>query len=272
MSARIWAIALNTYREAIRQKILYALVLFTVVLILFSLFLGQLTLGADTKIIKDMGLASIMILGAIMSIFIGVGLVFKEIERKTIYTLLSKPVSRPEFILGKFFGLSMTIGLEVISMTVLLFLILSFYKEPLDFNLIKAVILIFVELCVVTAVALVFSSYSSSFMSILFCVGFLILGHMTDDFAAVIAPKIRASLSQVEGQPWDGGTAIGYILLGFVRAIEVLNLDHFAINAKVVHGVPVTWAWIVSSTFFGFCWLILLLSLAIFLFKRKDLQ
>ena len=119
MIQRIWAIALNTYREAVRQKILYALVLFTIVLILFSLFLGQLTLGADTKIIKDMGLASLMLLGALMSIFMGVGLVFKEMERRTIYTILSKPVSRAEFILGKFLGLAVTIALMALGRSVL---------------------------------------------------------------------------------------------------------------------------------------------------------
>lgn len=268
MISRVWAIALNTYREAVRQRILYALVLFTAVLILFSLFLGQLTVGADTKIIKDMGLASIMILGALMAIFMGVGLVFKEVERRTITTILSKPVSRGEFILGKFLGLAMTIGLEVVVMMVLLFLLLSLYRDPLDFALLKAVLLIYAELCVLIAVSLVFSSYSSSFMSILFCLAFLIVGHLTDDLSEVMEPKISSLL-------WQGDATtrpVGYLLLGIVRTLGVLNLDHFVINAKVVHGVPVSWAWIGNGLFYGFCWLVLLLSLAVWTFRRKDLQ
>lgn len=268
MIGRVWAIALNTYREAIRQKILYGLVLFTIALILFSLFLGQLTLGADTKIIKDMGLTAIMFLGALMSIFMGIGLVFKEVDRRTIYTILSKPVSRAEFILGKYLGLCLTIGLEVFLMTALLFVILAFYPEPVDFSLIKAVTLIYVELCVLIAISLLFSSYSSSFMSALFCLSFLVVGHLTDDLSDIIGPRLEAVVWESSGL-----TKISaWMLLGGVRLLGLLNLDHFVINAKIVHGVPVSWGWIINSYFYGVCWLILLLSTAVFLFKRKDLQ
>lgn len=268
MIGRVWALALNTYREAVRQKILYALVLFTVVLILFSLFLGQLTLGADTKIIKDMGLAAIMVLGALMSVFMGVGLVFKEVERRTIYTILSKPVSRAEFILGKFAGLAMTIALEVAAMSALLFVLLSFYRDPLDFALLKAVLLIYTELCILIGVALVFSSYSSSFMSILFCLSCLFVGHLTDDLSLFMEPKIAPLVWQGEGV----ARVVGYVLLGIVRLFGLFNLDHFAINAKVVHGVPVGWNYLLTSLGYGFCWLALLLSLAVGMFRRKDLQ
>lgn len=268
MIGRVWAIALNTYREAVRQKILYALVLFTVVLILFSLVLGQLTLGADTKVIKDMGLASLMVIGSLMSIFMGVGLVFKEVERRTIYTILSKPVRRAEFILGKFFGMAITIALEIAVMTLLLFLLLLFYKEPLDFALLKAVLLIYTELCILIAVALVFSSYSSSFMSILFCLSFLFVGHLTNDLAILMEPRITHLL--FEADVWV--KPFGYLLLWAVRFIGLLNLDHFVVNAKVVHGVPVSWSWIMNSLFYGACWLFLLLSLSIWAFRRKDLQ
>jgi Cu-processing system permease protein len=268
MIRRIWAIALNTYREAVRQKILYALVLFTVVLILFSLALGQLTVGADTKIIQDMGLASTMLLGSMIAIFMGVGLVFKEVERRTIYTILSKPVSRAEFILGKFVGLAMTIGLEIGAMTTLLFIFLSFYHDPLNYGLIKAVILIYTELCVLIAVALVFSSYSSSFMSILFCLSILVVGHLTDDLAQIMEPRISKLIA-------TGGVAAargGELLLLLIRTIGVLNFDHFVVNAKVVHGVPVPWGWIANSLAYGGCWILILLSLAIWMFRRKDLQ
>jgi len=268
MLHRIWAIALNTHREAVRQKILYGLVIFTAVLILFSLFLGQLSLGADTKIIKDMGLAAIMGLGALMSIFMGVGLVFKEIDRRTIYTILSKPVSRAEFILGKYFGLCLTIGIEVLAMTLLLFLVLFLYIEPLDFSLCKAVILIYVELCVLIAASLLFSSYSSAFMSSLFCLSFLFVGHLTDDLVMLIGPKISGIVFEAQGFM----RLSGYVLYTFVNLLELMSLDHFVINAKIVHGVPVSWIWVMNSVFYGFCWVLIILSAAIFLFKRKDLQ
>jgi len=268
MIQRVWAIALNTHREALRQKILYTLVFFTAVLILFSLFLGQLTLGADVKIIKDMGLASIMVFGCLISIFVGVGLVFKEIDSRTIYTILSKPVSRAEFILGKFLGLATTVGLEVFVMTTLLFGFLSFYPEPLDFNLLKAVILIYAELCILVAVALLFSSYSSSFMSILFCIAFLVIGHLTDDLAEIFEPRFARFLADAEGIKFLGAK----MLSGFVWLLKHFSLDHFAINDKIVHGVCVHWGWVANSLFYAFLWLILLLAAAMWLFRRKDLQ
>ncbi|MFH1018070.1 MAG: ABC transporter permease [Pseudomonadota bacterium] len=267
MIARVWAIALNTYREALRQKVLYALIFFTVGVILFSFFLGQVSFGADTKIIKDMGLASIMFLGAMLAIFVGIGLVNKEIERRTIYTILSKPVTRAEFVIGKFAGLAVTIGLEVFVMTALLFGILSLYVEPLDFNLLKAVLMIYFELCVIIAVALLFSSYSSSFMSALFSIAFLLLGHVTDDFANIFGPKAD-KLMMKEGWVRLGGG----MLDGLVSLMRVVSLDHFVINGQVVHGVPVSWAWIANGALYAFCWVVLLLFVAILLFRRKDLK
>jgi len=265
---RVWALALNTHREAIRQKILYTLVFFSVTLVLFSLFLGQLSLGADVKIVMDMGLASMMIFGSIMAIFMGIGLVFKEIDRRTIYTILTKPVSRSEFILGKFLGLATTIGLEVFSMSILLFGMLFLYREPLDFNLCKAILLIYAELCVLIALSLIFSSYSSSFMSALFCISFLVIGHVTDDLGQIMGPKVALILKDAEGTDRWGGN----LLFAAIEVLQWFSLDHFAINAKIVHGVPVPWAWVIQSLFYGFCLIALLLSVAIYLFRKKDLR
>ncbi|HLG20443.1 MAG TPA: ABC transporter permease [Bdellovibrionota bacterium] len=268
MPRRIWAIALNTYREALRQKVLYTLVFFCVVLILLSRLLGQLSLGADAKIVKDTGLAAILLFGSLISIFVGVGLVFKEIERRTIYTILSKPVSRAELILGKFVGLTFTLALEVAVMTLVLFVMLMFYREPLDFGLLKAIVLIYAELCVLTAIALLFSSYSSSFMSVLFCLSFWIVGHLTDDLLQVSQSKLQGFLNETAGFDRLGA----YLFAAVVRLMSLYNLDHFAISAEIVHGVPISWAWVVNALFYAVCYVILLLSGAIVLFRRKDLQ
>jgi Cu-processing system permease protein len=266
MIGRIWAIALNTYREAVRQKILYTLVFFCIVLILFSFLLGQLSLGADTKVIKDMGLASVMVFGSLISIFMGIGLVFKEIERRTIYTILSKPVSRTEFIVGKFVGLCSTVAVEVAAMTALLFVVLSFYREPLDFNLIKAVVLIYMELCILIAVSLLFSSYSSAFMSALFCISFLVVGHVTDDFVGIFGKGLMKSIKEGEIGPWAGS-----VLTHFMSLFQLLSLDHLVINAKVVHGVFIPWGWVLSGVVYGVSWIFFLLCVAVILFRRKDL-
>ncbi len=153
-------------------------------------------------------------------------------------------------------------------MTALLFLLLSLYQEPLDWSLLKAVLLIYAELCVLIAVALVFSSYSSSFMSAMFCLSFLLIGHLTSNLSGVIRPKAAAIL--LEGSPMEKVGA--HVLNGVAALMEHVNLDHFVINAKVVHGVPVSWAWILNSLFYALSGVTLLLTLAIALFRRKDLQ
>ncbi|MCI5072435.1 ABC transporter permease [bacterium] len=269
MIQRIYAITLNTFREAIRQKVLYALALFSVFIVLLSLFLGQLTLGADVKIIKDMGLASMMFIGVMISVFIGVGLIFKEVQRKTIYTLLSKPVQRYEFILGKFFGLCATIALELLCMAILLFIVLSFYKEPLDFNLIKPMVLIFCELCIIVAVALLFSSYSSSFMSIIFTLGILFFGHATDDFVMIVKNQIYALAAESGQQAMSSWINFSVNLLD---VLESFSLDIFAINAKIVHGVMIPWSYVIHAVFYALCIIALIQALTIWVFNKKDLQ
>lgn len=261
-------IALNTYREALRQKVLYALALFTAVLILLSLFLGQLSLGADTKIIKDMGLAAMMVLGTMIAIFVGVGLVFKEIERKTIYAILAKPVSRGQFILGKFLGLCLTIAVEIALMTGLLFLILALYAEPIDPALLKAVVLIYAELCVLVGIALVFSSYSSSFMSVVFCLSALFVGHLTDDLSGVMLPRAREMVEKGQGSE----IFLGHAIEAAVSTLGAFSLDHFVVNAKVVHGVPVPWGFVAEACGYGLALCALFLTIAVFLFRKKDLQ
>lgn len=268
MIQKIVAIGMNTYREAIRQKVLYVFVLFTVVMLLLSLFLGQLTLGADVKIIKDMGLASMMIFGALISIFVGVGLVFREVERKTIYTILSKPVSRAEFILGKYVGLVMILAVEILLMFIFLYALLSIYREPFDWNLLKPTVLIFVELCVLVSVALVFSSYSSSMMSIIFCILILFVGHLTDDLVSIMLPRFQEMVTKGEGSE----VILGKIMSGVISGLEFFSLDHFVINAKIVHGVPVSWNYVFHGVMFGTSLQIVFLSIAVTLFKKKDLQ
>src|SRR5262245_25247460 len=106
---RVAAVAANTFRESVRERVLYNLVLFAVLMTLSSLLLGQLSVRQDEKIVKDLGLASIDVFGTLIAMFIGVGLIRKEIERRSLYPLLAKPLSRAEFLLGHVLGLSFTV-------------------------------------------------------------------------------------------------------------------------------------------------------------------
>src|SRR5687767_13338753 len=169
----IGAVAVNVFRESVRDRVPYNLVIFAVLLIASSYLLGQLTAGQDVKIIKDLGLAATSVFGLFIAIFIGIGLVSKEVERRSIYALLAKPISRTQFVAGKYAGLVLTLAVNIAIMTVALYVVLAYmtlteapefragWDAPgVDPALLKAIFLIFVQLAVVTAIALFFSTFS----------------------------------------------------------------------------------------------------------------
>src|SRR5687767_6870364 len=169
-------IAVNVFKESVRDKVLYNLVAFATLLIAVSYLLGQLTAGQDVKIIKDLGLAAIATFGLLIAVFIGIGLVWKEVERRSIYSLLSKPMRRHEFILGKYAGLALTLFVNLAIMTVAFYAVMAYVNTQFaestretwpapaaDPGMLRAIALIFFELLLVTAIALFFSTFSSPF-------------------------------------------------------------------------------------------------------------
>src|SRR5688500_1969204 len=171
------------FRESVRDRVPYSMVVFAVLLMAASYLIAQMTAGQDLKIVKDLGLASIAIFGLLIAVFIGIGLVSKEVERKSIYALLSKPISRPQFILGKFAGLMLTLLVNIAAMTVAFYGVLwlmtlvnpgvelAARAPALDPRLMIAVGLILVELAVVTALAVFFSTFSSPLLATLMTIG-----------------------------------------------------------------------------------------------------
>ena len=187
---KLWTIAYNTFRENIRDRVLYNLLVFAVLMMGLSVALGRLSIAERYRITVDVGLSSISIFGALMAIFLGIGLVSKEIERKTIYTLIAKPVSRSAFILGRFGGLMLTIGVNLLIMSVAFTLVLYLNMVqpgwPLTWPIAQAIIMIYVELGIITAVAMVFSTFSTPTLSAIFTLCFVVIGR----FAAGLAPLI----------------------------------------------------------------------------------
>jgi ABC-type transport system involved in multi-copper enzyme maturation permease subunit len=184
MLHRILAIAANTFRETVRDKILYNLILFALVMILSSIILGHLTLGNEHKIILDLGLSAISVFGMLIAIFIGIGLVHKELEKRTVYALLAKPVRRYELVLGKYLGLLFTLLVNVSIMTVGLELALLYTGkiEPGGYlRVLPAVFLVFLSLALTTALALLFSTFSTPALSALFTFFLWIIGHFGKD-------------------------------------------------------------------------------------------
>jgi len=180
----ILAIARNTFRENVRDRVLYNLILFAIIMIFSAVVLGHLTLGHEDKIIVDLGLSSISIFGMLIAVFIGISLVYKELERRTIYSLLAKPIHRHEFILGKYLGLLGTLFVNVTVMTIGLALTLAYRGEGdlgSYLRLMPAVYLIFLSLALTTALALLFSTFSTPALSALFTLFLWVAGHFNRD-------------------------------------------------------------------------------------------
>jgi len=182
------------FRESVRDRVPYTMVIFAVLMMAASFLISQLTAGQDLKIIKDLGLASLSIFGLLIAVFIGIGLVSKEVEKKSVYGLLTKPVTRTQFILGKYLGLVMTLVANLIVMTVAYYAVLLYmdmtapanvkagWPAPaLDPRLLVAIVLIVGELALVTAVALFFSTFSSPLLAVLLTIGLWVAGHFNSD-------------------------------------------------------------------------------------------
>src|SRR5712691_10284617 len=184
MLSRIHAIARNAFREAVRDRVLYNLVLFVLLLIAAAVFLGELSAGQEAKIIVDLGLSAALLFGAFIAILVIVGLVYKEIERRTLYAILAKPVGRGEFVLGKYLGLCLTLLVNVAVMGAGVSLALIYVRrgwDPLALRIWPAILLIYVELMIVTGVALLFSTFSSPALSALLTFFVFVIGHFSAD-------------------------------------------------------------------------------------------
>lgn len=250
----IKVIALNTFKEAVRDRILYLLLFFAALSILVSRILALLTVGDRAKIIKDVGLASISFFGALMAILIGTGLVYKEIEKRTIFTLISKPMRRHEFLLGKFFGLVLTLLVMLALMSVIFLALVFFHTFSVEWKMLLAILYIFIELILITAVAILFSSFSTPILSSLFSLCFYLIGHFSWSLETLIK-KIPAGILKVMAQ-------IVYTILP--------DLENFNFKTEVVHGLTIPPQVLLYSAAYGFLYTVFILSLAILVFRRRD--
>ncbi len=251
---KIRAIAGITFKEAKRDRILYLLFFFAAVGIIASRVLALLTVGDRIKIIKDVGLASISVFGVLMAVLIGTGLVYKEIDKKTIFTLLSKPLHRAQFILGKFLGLVLTLFVMTACMAAIFLALLFLHTRQFEGAMLTAIAYIFLELVLITAVAILFSSFSTPILSSLFSLAFYLIGHLSWGLELIIRKM----------KPGVGRT--------LVRALYTVlpDLENFNFKTEVVHGLPIPSAIYLSSFLYGVFYTAFLLGLAILVFRRRD--
>jgi ABC-type transport system involved in multi-copper enzyme maturation permease subunit len=265
----IRTVAVNVFRESVRDRVPYNLVIFAVLLIGASYVLGQLTAGQDVKIIKDLGLAATSVFGLFIAIFIGIGLVSKEVERRSIYALLAKPVTRAQFITGKYAGLVLTLAVNIAVMTAALYLVLAYlgwiesaemqaaWEAPAtDPALLKAVMLIGVELMLVTAIALFFSTFSSPLLSAALTFGLYVAGHFNADLKNI--DRI------VDSQPTIWLARAAYHVLPDFSAFDV--------KTQVVHGLAVPAGYMATTAAYGALYIGALLFGATLIFSRRDFK
>lgn len=247
-------VAKNTFRETIRDKILYNLVFFALLLIGSSVLLGTLTIGEQARIVNDLGLAAINLVAVIIAIFVGIGLVSREIERRTIYTILARPITRVEFVLGRYIGLAGIIVANVGIMFVMFLGTIWLSGFTIHGALFQAVQLIIVEALLVMAIALLFSVFSSATLSASMSIGLYIVGHLAGDLK-MIAEKSPSQLTK----------ALMTSLYFVCPNLETLN-----IKGQAASGVPIAIGTQLLATAYGVLYAGLLLLIACLIFQRRE--
>jgi Cu-processing system permease protein len=255
----IVAIARNAFREAVRDRVLYNLVLFVLLLTAAAIFIGELSGGQERKVIVDLGLSAMLLFGVFIAIFVGVGLVYKEIERRTIYSIFSKPVGRGEFLVGKYLGLCLTLLVNVVVMGLgvsIALLYVSHGWDPLIPKLWPAVLLIYLELMILTGVALLFSSFSSPALSALLTFFVFLIGHFSADL------KNLANSMGSTGARWLFG-ALYYLLP---------NLANYSFIAPAAHGRAPEPGFLLASVLYAIVYITVILAVATLVFNKRNFK
>jgi ABC-type transport system involved in multi-copper enzyme maturation permease subunit len=255
----VWVVAANTFREAVRDRVLYNLVFFALLMIGAAILVGQISIGIEQSVIVSLGLSAISLIGIFIAVFIGVGLVSKEMDKRTLYALLAKPIERWQFLIGKFAGLAMTLTVNTAAMTVGLFLALWTVKHALassDAYLLAAVYLILLKLTLIVALAMLFSCFTSPFLAILFTLGIYVAGLFAGELRTMQAVNLTPAAMNMF-------RAVSYVLP---------NFENFDVMAAAAHGRPVPASLVGQSTVYAVLYGAVLLIGAALIFSRRNLK
>jgi Cu-processing system permease protein len=255
----VWTVATNTFREAVRDRVLYNLVFFALLMMGAAILVGQISIGIEESVIVSLGLSAISVIGIFISVFIGVGLVSKEMDKRTLYALLAKPVERWQFLLGKFAGLTMTLAVNTAAMAVGLYAVLWTVKHPLaasDWYLLAAVYLILLKLALIVALAMLFSCFTTPFLAILFTVGLYLAGVFAEDLRTMQAVDVNpATMKIMKG--------VSYLLP---------NFENFNVMGAVAHGRGVPGTLVLQDTGYAILYATIVLGAAAMVFSRRNLK
>jgi len=254
-ASRVVAIAHNVFRETIRDRILYLVMVFAVAMLGAAVLIPQVANQAHNKIIADLGLAAIHFFGLIVAIFVGTGLVNKEIEKRTVYVLIAKPMSRAEFIVGKHLGLSALLSVLVLLMTVVFLLSLLLVQAPISLlAILWATVFTFLELVLIVAAALLFGVFTSSILATLYTIALFLMGHASRALLQLSKLVEEAGLSKV--------FEVIYLIL---PDLERLNLRDAAVYGQVPPPAE-----LLGDALYGLAYTLLLLILAVLVFARRE--
>jgi ABC-type transport system involved in multi-copper enzyme maturation permease subunit len=251
---KLRAIALNTFKEAVRNKVFYLLIFVGIFFALSSQIISMLTIGSREKVLKDAGLAAISFFTVLIAIFSGINLIFKEIDKKTIFNILSKPISRSKFIIGKFLGLALTLLVALLAMSSIFMIFLTISTGSFELKLYIYYGLLYIELLILTAVSLLFTSVSTPILSSIFTIIVYLVGHVL----------------------WTFNQFKGLIKSEVIKAILVFlyyvmpNLEKFNIKSEIVTNTPLDPTLILHSVLYGIFYISAILVLTILVFKRKE--
>jgi len=258
MNARILHIASNTFREAVRDRVLYNLIAFALLLSGAAILVGQISIDIERLVVINLGLTAVSLFGVVIAIFIGIGLVSKEIEKRTLYTVLSRPVRRWEFIVGKFFGLAGTLVVNTFFMAIGVFGALLYVAHKLsatDGTILVALYFIVLEFLIICSLALLFSSFSSPLLSAVFAFALFVIGSFADDlrgFAGMTHGITRA--------------------LTMTAAYLVPNFSALNVISAVAHQQPLGAQLVLHNTLYAFFYAVMALSGAALIFERRNLK
>jgi len=255
---RIWCIAQNTFREAVRDRVLYNLVFFALLMMAGAVLFGQISIGIERIVIVNLGLSAMSIFGSLIAIFIGIGLVAKEIEKRTLYTVLAHPVRRWEFIAGKFCGLAGTLAVNASLMAIGVFGALWYVAHKLtraDLGLLGAMYCIVLQLVILTAVALLFSSFSSPILSAVFTFALFVIGSFDQE--------LHTFATFAHGAARWLTTATAYVIPNF----SSLNFI-----SSTAHGEGVTTHLLVLNTAYTALYCLTALAGATMIFEHRNLK
>lgn len=261
MINRVFAIALNTFRESTRNLVLLGIALIVAATMFGAMVLGAFTLHEQARTARDVGIAGISLIGSLIAIFLGAVLLYNEVQRRTIQTIISKPIERYEFVLGKYLGIVATLSVLVVLFVLSLAGLLALQGVPFTGAVVKAVVLGFMQVLLVAGIALFFSSFSTPFLSAAFSLGLFVAGRWSAEMREALSTNAEGWVREVLA-----------VALYVVPDLSILTISGGTLRGQhvSVHGDFVSWGYVFNSSLYALFYLAMLLIGAVLIFSQRD--